>query len=140
MKESQEIMLVDDDEEDRKLLNEALIGINADYTIKESINGEEALLYLQEKKASGICPVLIVLDLYMPKMNGLETLFKIKADIELARIPVVLYYDSCSQSDILLIGQFGVEWIMKPSNMKVLSQAALKIFHCIEDKNIRTTT
>lgn len=131
MKAIPEIILVDDDEEDRRLLTEAFNDINSSLTITEFFYGEDALACLEEKKISGHFPVLIVLDLFLPKLSGLQILSRIKADTALSVIPVVLYDTFCSQQDQLLIHQYGAKWIEKPSNQKALLQAATTMIRYI---------
>jgi CheY-like chemotaxis protein len=132
MKVVPEIILIDDDEEDRWILIKALKNINSYFSITEFFDGEKALACLEMKKISNHLPVLIVLDLYLPKLNGLQILSIIKTDPKLFDIPVVLYYASCSQKDQILIDQYKAERIQKPSNEEALLHAASKMIRYIE--------
>lgn len=64
------------------------------YEVEMAGNGEEGL-----EKAKDVKPTLILLDIMMPKMNGLEALEKLKADEALKAIPVVMLTNLAGQSD-----------------------------------------
>ncbi|HEY2031523.1 MAG TPA: response regulator [Myxococcales bacterium] len=85
------ILVVDDDEDFRLGLRTAL-EIKG-YQVEEAQNGEEALALLIEKP-----PLLVLLDLQMPVMNGREMLQRMRATAELKDVPVVI------------ISGFGFEW------------------------------
>src|SRR3954464_969651 len=85
------ILVVDDDADFRTGLRMALE--MKGYQVEESANGETALALLAEKP-----PLLVLLDLQMPVMNGREMLQRMGADIELRDVPVVI------------ISGFGFEW------------------------------
>lgn len=76
------ILLVDDDDNFREILKAKLEAEN--FVIKEAVDGQDGL-----EKAKVIKPDLIVLDIRMPKMSGVQALLKIKADPEIASIKVI---------------------------------------------------
>jgi CheY-like chemotaxis protein len=77
------------------------------------INGEEAILYL--KNDANVKPCVILLDLNMPKMNGVEFLKIIKADTKLRGIPVVVLTTSKGDQDKNECFDLGVAgYIVKP--------------------------
>ena len=80
--------LADDDADDRLLIIEAIKAIDPTIQIVESENGEELLTVLQSQKMLDRC--LIILDMNMPKMNGLETLSNLKIIPRLASLPTVM--------------------------------------------------
>jgi CheY-like chemotaxis protein len=85
------ILVVDDDADFRTGLRTALE--MKGYQVDEAANGEEALLKLLEKP-----PLLVLLDLQMPVMNGREMLQRMRSTPELKEVPVVI------------ISGFGFEW------------------------------
>ncbi len=98
-----EILLIEDNPGDVRLTKEALSGAKLLTTLNAVVDGEEALKYLyrQGDYANASIPDLIVLDLNLPKVSGHDVLAKIKEDVELRRIPVVVLTSSEAEEDIL---------------------------------------
>jgi CheY-like chemotaxis protein len=86
------ILLVEDNPGDARLIREALKDSKLPNIVHHAKDGVEALAFLQkdEPYADAPRPDLILLDLNMPRMNGLELLKRIKDDPFLRRIPVVV--------------------------------------------------
>jgi CheY-like chemotaxis protein len=78
------VLVVEDDEDIRADLT-AILRIKG-FSVEEAANGHEALARLR----NGVLPCLVVLDLMMPFMNGWELRAEMRADVELAAIPVVV--------------------------------------------------
>lgn len=79
------------------------------YEVHTAVNGEEGL-----EKARQLKPTLIILDIMMPKMNGLQVLDKLKADTDTKKIPVVVLTNLAGEKDAetaLLKG--AVKYIVK---------------------------
>jgi CheY-like chemotaxis protein len=93
------ILLVEDDQVDTMTVVRALKEIQVKNEVVHSENGEEALLYLQD--AASNRPCLILLDLNMPIMNGIEFLRMIRNHEQLKGIPVVVLTTSEEQEDKL---------------------------------------
>lgn len=83
------ILLVDDDEDCRDFVREAIRACGRDHRIIEHGDGVHALQYLSQVDVDSR-PGLIFLDVEMPGLDGLETLRRIKTDPKLADIPVVM--------------------------------------------------
>ena len=114
-----DILMADDDPDDRMLMKEALEENNFPHTIHFVEDGWELLDYLHKRgrfaKDKIFRPNLILLDLNMPKMNGHEALAHIKSDITLRRIPVIVLTTSKSEEDIVKSYDLGVNsFICKP--------------------------
>jgi CheY-like chemotaxis protein len=115
-----EILLADDDAEDRMLIIDALKEGRLKNRIREVDNGEELMLYLNNKgqynnKSDFQTPGLILLDLNMPKKDGREALREIKADKNLRSIPIIILTTSKADEDILKSYDLGVNsFITKP--------------------------
>lgn len=99
MKNLRPILLVEDDRIDRLTVQRALREIDVKNPLKIAGNGEEALTILQDKNNN--TPAIILLDLNMPKMNGLEFLREVKQDETLKRIPVIVLTTSSEDQDKL---------------------------------------
>ncbi len=97
MRNLRPILLVEDDSVDAMTVKRAFSELKVTNELVRAINGEEALNYLKahlDKK-----PCVILLDLNMPKMNGIEFLKVMKADDELRQIPVVVLTTSKDDRD-----------------------------------------
>lgn len=98
-----DILLVEDDPGDELMTREAFEDNKIGNTLHVAHDGQEALdfLYRQGEYADAPRPDLILLDLNLPKYDGRQVLEKIKADSELAHIPVVVLTTSAAEEDIL---------------------------------------
>jgi CheY-like chemotaxis protein len=99
MRNSKPILLVEDDNVDVMTVKRALKDLKINNPLVSTANGEEALEYL--KNNDNKKPCIILLDLNMPKMNGIEFLKIAKADDTLKKIPVVVLTTSSQQQDII---------------------------------------
>ena len=97
-----DILLVDDDLGDCRLVQETLREARGVGKVHVVNDGDEALAYLRgqgaHKKASR--PDLVLLDLNMPKKDGFETLKDIRADRQLTDLPVVILTTSTAEQDV----------------------------------------
>jgi len=96
------ILLVEDNEGDVLLTKEAFKELSIQAKLSVVNNGGEALLFLKKEGlfATAESPQLILLDINMPGLNGIEVLDFIKNDLTLRQIPVVMLTTSASASDI----------------------------------------
>ena len=107
------ILLVEDDAIDRMTVERALKEIRVTNTLEMVGNGEEALEFLRDPAREQ--PGIILLDLNMPKMNGIEFLKFVKADESLRRIPVVVLTTSKDEQDRVDSFNLGVAgYMVKP--------------------------
>lgn len=97
-----QILLVEDNEGDILLTLEAFKEIKTKNTITVVRDGEEAIDYLKKKGpyAETLTPHLILLDINMPKLNGIEVLDFVKKNEKLKTIPVLMLTTSSSAADI----------------------------------------
>ena len=122
MKNLKPILLVEDDSVDAMTVKRALKELNVTNQLVHSINGEQALEYL--KTDNNKKPCVILLDLNMPKMNGIEFLQAIKEDEKLKRTPVVVLTTSNEQDDITTSFRFSVAgYMVKPVDYKKFVEA-----------------
>ena len=104
------ILLVEDDRVDVMTVNRALKEIKVTNPVVNLENGEEALKYLRDPEK--VKPCIILLDLNMPIMNGIEFLEVVKHDAGLRRIPVVVLTTSGEQQDKVNSFDLGVAGYM----------------------------
>jgi len=122
MKNLKPILLVEDDSVDAMTVKRALKELNVTNQLVHSINGEQALEYL--KTDNNKKPCVILLDLNMPKMNGIEFLQAIKEDEKLKKTPVVVLTTSNEQDDITTSFRFSVAgYMVKPVDYKKFVEA-----------------
>ena len=113
------ILLVEDDPRDTELTMTALEEYNLGNEVVVAIDGEEALDYLYYRgkfqRRSGENPAVMLLDLKLPKIDGLEVLQRIKADENLKMIPVVVLTSSREERDMVSSYKLGVNaYVVKP--------------------------
>jgi CheY-like chemotaxis protein len=112
MRKSLNILLIEDDAIEVMKFNRVLSTLNVKHKIVEANNGEEALTILKVKE---VIPDIIILDLNMPKINGIEFLKILKADDYLKYIPSVILTTSNNRKDILECYKIGIAgYILKP--------------------------
>jgi len=119
MAEIKRILLAEDSEKDIELTMEALEEHHLANDLVVVRDGAEALDYLYHRGQfagnTNSPPVLVLLDLKMPKVDGMEVLRQIKADPELKRIPVVMMTSSREERDLVLSYDLGVNaYVVKP--------------------------
>jgi len=119
MENLKRILLAEDDSKDVELILTALEEHNLANEVIVMHDGAEALDYLfARNKFAGRPkgnPAVMLLDLKMPKMDGLEVLRKIKADAELKTLPVVVLTSSRESSDLDECYKLGVNaYVVKP--------------------------
>jgi two-component system response regulator len=127
--ESAELLLIEDNPEDLELALRALRKANLTTKIQVARDGAEALEYIfcegahaQRKIADG--PKVILLDLKLPKIDGLAVLQRLKGDPRTRAIPVVVLTSSKEQSDIVASYHLGVNsYIVKPVNFESFVEA-----------------
>lgn len=113
MRNNKSILLVEDDYVDAMTVKRALKDINVTNQLNIVSNGEEALEYLNNR--NNVRPCMILLDLNMPKMNGIEFLEVLKQDDSLKMIPVVVLTTSRNEQDRLESYKLSVAgYLIKP--------------------------
>ena len=119
-----EVLLVEDSPEDRELALRAFKKANLTNLIEIARDGAEALEFLfcegaYEGRKFEDGPKLVLLDLKLPKIDGLEVLRQIKGDPRTKSIPVVVLTSSKEQQDVIESYSLGVNsYIVKPVNFE----------------------
>jgi CheY-like chemotaxis protein len=113
MRSRKAILLVEDDRVDAMTVKRALAEIDNTSSVYIVTNGEEALEFLRNKRNER--PGIILLDLNMPKMNGIEFLKVAKSDASLKRIPVIVLTTSQQESEKVESFNLGAAgYVIKP--------------------------
>jgi CheY-like chemotaxis protein len=128
MKALKRILLAEDDPVDRKLTVRALTDHKFANAVDEVRDGAEALDYLYRRgkfvdRPDGH-PLLVLLDIKMPKVSGLEVLRRLKADPELRVVPVVILTSSHEERDLAECYCLGVNaYVVKPLEFEAFTEA-----------------
>jgi signal transduction histidine kinase/DNA-binding response OmpR family regulator len=124
-----EVLLVEDNKDMLEFLAEML---SYDYSVRKAINGKDALRMIAEEK---YVPDIIVTDIMMPEMDGLEFVKNVRSDERFNRIPVI-FLSAKADMDTLLQGfdLGGTDYITKPFNSsellaRIKAQIELKKLH-----------
>lgn len=126
------ILLVDDSARDRELALAALEKHRLANDVVALRDGAEALDYLYRRgefsSRTSANPAVILLDLKMPKVDGIEVLRQLKADPVLKVIPIVIMTSSREEQDLLNSYQLGVNsYVVKPVNFQSFVEAVEKV-------------
>jgi len=130
VKLSPNVLIVDDNPADVALVCEALAGSKHRSRISSARDGVEAMAYLnrREKYVDADRPDLVLLDLNLPKRDGLAVLAAMKAGPDLRRIPVVIFSTSLLRQDIMRSYEMGANcYISKPGNLNDFFSAVKSI-------------
>jgi len=118
-----ELLLVEDNPHDIELTLRVFKKHNIANSIKVARDGAEALEFLNGAAAESL-PQVILLDLKLPKVNGLEVLGQIKSDSRTRNIPVVVLTSSREDRDLLLCYELGINsYIVKPVDFKQFTES-----------------
>ena len=132
MNEIKTILLVEDDPRDVELTIETLKTFKLANNIVNVGDGVEAMEYLQYegkfKSRSSVNPAVILLDIKMPRMDGIETLKAIREDEKLRTIPVVILTSSREDPDLKRCYELGANaYVVKPVDFKAFMEAVKQI-------------
>ena len=107
---SKPVLLVEDDDVDAMTVKRALKDLRVTNPLAHTLNGEEALQYLRNEENKKPC--IILLDLNMPRMNGIEFMQALKVDDKLRKIPIVVLTTSREERDKLESFKLGAAGYM----------------------------
>lgn len=130
-----DILLVEDDPNDAELISRALKRGGVAVTMARVADGVEALDYLfcrgaYAQRSKTARPKLILLDLKLPKLTGLEVLKAIRADSVLKRQVVVMLTSSKEERDLAEAYDSGVNsYVVKPVNFEQLMDSLARLTH-----------
>lgn len=128
-----EILLVEDSDQDAELAMRALKKKNITNNIVRLKNGEEALNFIFAKgefsnRSIQNQPKVVLLDLKMPKVDGLEVLKEVRENDETKDLPIVILTSSKEEEDLVKSYKLGVNsFIVKPVEFESFTNAVAKI-------------
>lgn len=124
------LVYVDDDPDDRMLFKEALESM-PDYKLVTLVNGFELLLFLKQRSDNEL-PFLIVLDINMPVMNGLEALSILKSNETYKNIPVVMFTTSANPEAVDYCRKHDTDIILKPTKYSEIKNVFQELLYSLE--------
>lgn len=122
------ILLVEDNPDDELLTLRALKKTKLVNEIVVAHDGEEALKYVLSENSGNDLPVMVLLDLKMPKVSGLEVLRSIRSNARTQNLPVVVFTSSNEEKDIVESYRLGVNsYVRKPVDFSQFLEAVERI-------------
>lgn len=112
------VLIVDDDPDCREMVREIISELSAVASVVEACDGESALEVLRLMfERGGSRPVLIMLDLEMPKLDGLEALRRMREDPRLRSVPIVMMTGVDDPAAMRIAAEYGANsYTVKPSD------------------------
>jgi CheY-like chemotaxis protein len=120
------ILIADDDSDDIQFLAELLQKEKPGIQLAIFSNGEELLQYLESIRSYNL-PLLVVLDMNMPKMDGKQTIVALKKHQQFKNLPVVVYTSSDNKTDAMFCNKYSAHYMVKPWDIQHIQQAAKRI-------------
>lgn len=109
-----DVLIVEDEADDAELITRALVALRPGTRVHVACDGVEALRrLLDDDTSSALRPRLIVLDLNLPRLGGMNVLRSLRADARTAKIPVVVLSGTCSPEDVGASRSYGAKACMR---------------------------
>ena len=121
------MLVVEDNPTDVFVIKEVLERCGPDLDVRLVTNGQDALQYVQELTRDGQapCPALVLLDLNLPKVTGIEVLRALRSTSRCSRIPVIVVTSSSAETDRYAAQQLGAEgYFQKPTELTAYMELA----------------
>ncbi len=133
------IYMADDDADDRHFISKAFQAVDPSVTLIEAEDGGDLLSLLNTRILDPVAtPVhLILLDMNMPRLNGIETLQALKANPALRHIPTVMISTSVDPELVMAAFKHGINsYIQKPTSFAALGPIAQALKICFLDNSV----
>jgi len=118
-----QILIIEDDESNRRILEMTVQGM--DFQVCTATNGEEGFEILCSLK-----PDLVILDVMMPKMSGLDTLRRIRDHSEFSDVSVLVVSAKAAEKDKKAAYEAGAdEFITKPFHVKTIQESIIRLLN-----------
>ncbi len=128
MEDRRAILLVEDNPMDVDLTRRAFAKRHIVNPLEVARDGEEALAWVARWEAGHPLPVVVLLDLKLPRVSGLDVLRQLKAHPRFARLPVVVLTTSREDTDVAAAYELGVNsYIVKPVEFEKFIEVAAQI-------------
>ena len=115
------VLIVEDNEKNMKLARDVLQ--SRGFTTLEAVTGEDGVRMCKERK-----PDLVLMDIQLPGLNGIDALKQLRADPSTARIPIVAFTASVTPTDRSQINEAGFDgFLSKPINLKEFIETVQRI-------------
>lgn len=138
--QTQPILLVEDNPMDVDLTKKAFARHNLTNPIEVARDGEEALAWIERWEAGEPKPVVVLLDLKLPRVDGLEVLRRFKSHPQFRTIPVVVLTTSEEDNDVKSAYEIGANsYIVKPVDFNKFMQVAeqVKLYWTVLNKTVK---
>jgi CheY-like chemotaxis protein len=130
------VLLVEDNPTDVFVIKEVIKSAGLAVNLKVATNGQEALHYLLdiEARKDVSCPVLILLDLNLPKIDGIEVLRRLRELSRCKQTPVIVVTSSTAEQDRAAVSRLGANaYFRKPKSLAAYKELAQLITRFIPD-------
>jgi CheY-like chemotaxis protein len=128
------VLYADDDKDDIALVEEAFSATTDNIELVTAFDGDAALSYLNSLSQFDPDPCLIILDVNMPRLNGKETLQKIRQMERFNKIPVVLFTTSSLSVDKNFAEKYNAGFVSKPLSTDQMRRITAQfIDHCTDE-------
>lgn len=128
------VLYADDDSDDLALLKEAFHDYSHVINLLTFKDGIELLHFVEQLSPLEPAPCLIILDINMPRLNGIELLKKIRTKKEMSEVPVVLFSTSTLPSEAAIARSLKAGFVTKPFVSSQVQQIIDKLLaHCNEE-------
>jgi len=127
------ILIIDDNEDDVLITKVALSKTGREFRTEIALSGEAGLKFIRAEKTP---PKLILLDLKMPRMDGIEVLRKIRDDERLSGTPVIMVTNSKLESDEQAAVKAGADsFLHKATDLDQFKKDIARVLECWLDNN-----
>ncbi len=137
------VLYADDDLDDLDFVENAFLTNTDNVQLVTAYDGEHVLAYLEKLRPFDPDPCLIILDVNMPRLNGKETLLKIRQIDRYKKVPVVLFTTSSLELDRKFAERYNAGFVTKPLDSRQMERITDQfIEHCADEvkKMIRKNT